>query len=205
MQTNSSPPHPSFQSPCADDGALRPVQNAWSQLKQTRRAPTKALCLVRWLAGTLLCMLAVGAFAAGVKVGDVFPDFSGFKLEGKLPELKNKVVLVDFWASWCDPCKASFPAMEELQKKYGPQGFVILAVNVDEDRKDMETFLKKNPATFSVIRDAGQKLVERVQASTMPTSFLLDREGKIRFIHSGFHGEDTRKKYAQEIESLLKK
>jgi thiol-disulfide isomerase/thioredoxin len=158
------------------------------------------------LAAIVSASLFSTALAAGVKAGDTFPDLAAFKLEGKLPEaLQGKVVLVDFWASWCEPCKASFPIMEELHKKYGPQGLVLIAVNVDEKRSDMEAFLKKNAATFAVVRDAAQKLVEKTGIATMPSSFLIDREGRVRFAHSGFRGEETKKKYEQEIESLLKK
>ncbi len=153
---------------------------------------------------SLLTGLPRSSAAAGVKVGDVFPDLSEYKLEGKLPDtLKNKVVLVDFWASWCAPCKASFPMMENLHKRCQERGLVIIAVNVDENRADMEAFLKKNTATFAIVRDATQKLVEKTGIATMPTSFLLDRDGKVRFVHSGFHGNETIKKYEQEIESLL--
>jgi thiol-disulfide isomerase/thioredoxin len=159
----------------------------------------------RWLA--VLAALVAVTFAgfADVKVGDTFPDLSSYKLEGKLPEFQDKVVLVDFWASWCDPCKASFPAMGELQKKYGAKGFVIIAVNVDEKRSDMDDFLKDNPAPFTVMRDGGQKLVEKAGIGTMPSSFLIDRSGKVRFTHSGFKGAETKKKYAEEIETLLGK
>jgi thiol-disulfide isomerase/thioredoxin len=146
--------------------------------------------------------------AAAIKVGDTFPDLASFQVEGKLPEsLKDKVVLIDFWASWCDPCKDSFPAMEDLQKRYGPKGLVIIAINVDEDRKEMEDFLKKHAPSpsFTLVRDATQKLVEKAGIVTMPGSFLLDREGKVRFVHNGYRGHETKKKYEQEIESLLKK
>jgi thiol-disulfide isomerase/thioredoxin len=113
------------------------------------------------------------------------------------------VVLVDFWASWCGPCKASFPAMEQLLERYGKDGFVIVAVNLDEKRGAMDEFLKRNPVKFAVVRDAEKKLVAQVNIASMPTSFLLARDGKIAVVHSGFHGEDTKKKYAQEIEQLL--
>ncbi len=154
------------------------------------------------------CWLAVAgaAGADGLKVGDHFPDLTAFKLEGKLPDaLKDKVLMLDFWASWCDPCKASFPAMEELHRRYQPKGLVIIAVNVDENRADMEAFLKKNAATFAVVRDAAQKLVEKTGIATMPSSFLVDRGGTIRFAHSGYRGEETKLQYQREIESLLQK
>jgi thiol-disulfide isomerase/thioredoxin len=153
----------------------------------------------------LVAALAGSTFAGSIKPGEAFPDLAGFKLEGKLPEVtRGKVVLVDFWASWCEPCKQSFPVMEELHKRYAERGLVIIAVNVDENRPDMEAFLKKNAATFVVLRDASQKLVEKAGIATMPSSFLIDREGKVRFAHTGFRGTETKKKYEEEIELLLK-
>jgi cytochrome c biogenesis protein CcmG/thiol:disulfide interchange protein DsbE len=141
-----------------------------------------------------------------LKVGESFPDLGGFQLEGKLPaELKDKVLLVDFWASWCEPCRQSFPVMDDLLTKYGPRGLVIVAVSVDEKDSDMQKFLKKMKPSFMVVRDASAKLVAKVGVPTMPTSFLIDQQGKVRNIHTGFRGEKTRKEYEQEIEALLKK
>jgi thiol-disulfide isomerase/thioredoxin len=157
---------------------------------------------------TLATLLAGTVFttSAALKVGDAFPDLATFKLEGKLPDaLKGKIVIVDFWASWCGPCKESFPAMNELQKQYGDKGLIIVAINEDEEQSDMQGFLKANTATFDVVRDAKQKLVALAGIQTMPSSFLLDETGTVRFVHSGFHGAETRKQYVEEIESLLKK
>jgi len=157
----------------------------------------------------LAVALAVGAgrsMAAEIKAGDTFPPFDKFRLEGTLPDtLKDKVVLVDFWASWCVPCKQSFPALNELQKRYANQGFVIVGVSVDEKRALMDKFLKKTPASFTIVRDAEQKLVAATGVTSMPTSFLLDREGRVRFVHSGYKEEETPKQYVKEIEELLKK
>ncbi len=160
----------------------------------------KKLSLAALLAGTVINA------PAALKVGEAFPDLAARKLEGKLPDsLKGKVVMVDFWASWCGPCKDTFPEMNELQKKYGSQGLVIIAINEDEESSDMRDFLKQNPATFTVVRDPEQKLVAEADIQTMPSSFMLDETGKVRFAHTGFHGAETRKQYEQEIESLLKK
>jgi thiol-disulfide isomerase/thioredoxin len=159
------------------------------------------------IAIAVVAALAVfaNAHAGGLKIGDVFPPLDQAGLAGELPkDLKGKIVLVDFWASWCAPCKESFPTMNDLQKRYGPQGLIIIAVNVDENNSDMVNFLKKHKAEFTVVRDAAQKLVDKVDISTMPASFLIDRSGKVRFTHSGFRGEETKKKYEQEIESLLR-
>ncbi len=158
------------------------------------------------IALTAAAALTQTAQAGGLKAGDALPDLAAFKLEGKVPEsMKGKVVMLDFWASWCNPCQESFPVMDGLQKKYESQGFLIIAVNVDEKRSDMEDFLKKNAVSFAVVRDAAQKLVEKAGIATMPSSLLVDRDGKVRFVHSGFKGKETQTKYEQEIESLLKK
>jgi len=157
------------------------------------------------LAGTLLNGTLLNVHAA-LKIGDAFPDLGSFSLEGQLPDgFKGKVVIVDFWASWCGPCKESFPAMNELQKEYADKGLVVLAVNEDEEKSDMQDFLKANVAAFAVVRDAKQKLVAVAGIQTMPSSFVLDNTGKVRFTHTGFHGAETRKEYEQQIESLLKK
>ncbi len=159
----------------------------------------KKLLLAALLAGTYLTA------QAALKVGDALPDLASCNLEGTLPgSLKGKVVIVDFWASWCGPCAESFPVLDELQKKYKDQGLIIVAVSVDEKPDKMAAFLKKHPVSFSVVRDAGHKLVAKAEPQTMPTSFILDRDGKVRFLHNGFHGATTQKEYVTEIESLLK-
>jgi cytochrome c biogenesis protein CcmG/thiol:disulfide interchange protein DsbE len=148
--------------------------------------------------------LASAALAATPKEGESFPDLTKSGLEGTLPDLRGKVVLVDFFASWCGPCQQSFPAMQELHEKFGGRGLVIVAINVDRKKEDMERFLKKHPVTFTVVRDASNKLVSDVAVPAMPTSFLLDRQGKVHSIHRGFEGDATRRKYLAEIESLVK-
>jgi thiol-disulfide isomerase/thioredoxin len=155
------------------------------------------------IAVVLTMMLSVTCLA-DLKQGDMLPDLTSFKLEGKLPEeLKGQVILLDFWASWCGPCKSSFPAMEELNRKYASQGLTIVAVSVDQKKENMERFLKSAKVFFTVVRDAQQKLVAAADVHAMPTSFLIDRSGKIRFIHAGFNGEETTRQYVKEIEQLL--
>ena len=158
----------------------------------------KKFAVATLLAGTFFTA------SAALKVGDTLPDLASFKLEGKLPDaLKGKIIVVDFWASWCAPCAKSFPVLDELQKKYADR-VIVLAVNVDDKKARMDGFMAKHPVSFTVVRDAEQKLVAAVEPATMPTSFILDATGKVRFLHNGFHGEDTRKEYISEIESLLK-
>jgi thiol-disulfide isomerase/thioredoxin len=154
----------------------------------------------------LVCALLLCGCAANPPMqSSAFPDLRAFELEGKLPEkLKGQVVLVDFWASWCAPCKVSFPAMEDLNKQYAGQGLVIVAVSVDEKQEDMQRFFERMPVSFVTVRDAKQKLVAAVNVQTMPTSFLIGRDGTMRYTHSGFYGDQTVRQYRDEIEQLLK-
>lgn len=159
------------------------------------------------LAVGLLAGVASGVpsgLAAPLKPGDPFPDLAAFGLEGTVPNVKGQVVLVDFFASWCGPCKDSFPVLQELHQKYGAKGLVIVAVNVDKKRADMEGFVKKFQADFAIVRDGASKLVAEVKVPTMPSSFVVGRDGKVVSLHRGFKGEETRKKYVEEIEALLK-
>ncbi|MDB5318603.1 MAG: Redoxin domain protein [Phycisphaerales bacterium] len=156
------------------------------------------------LAALLFTILPVTAFA-DFKEAHTLPDLASFELEGKLPEeLKGQVILLDFWASWCGPCKSSFPAMEELTNKFAGQGLTIIAVSVDEKRENMQQFLKSAKVSFTVLRDAHHKLVAAADIRSMPASFLIDRSGKIRFVHAGFDRDKTTREYAKQIEQLLK-
>jgi cytochrome c biogenesis protein CcmG/thiol:disulfide interchange protein DsbE len=146
---------------------------------------------------TLVCS------AAPPRNGDVFPALNQFGLEGNVPNLRGKVALVDFWASWCAPCKRSFPVMKELQDKFGSRGFVVVAVCLDEKKPAMDEFLKKNPNAFIVLHDPKGRLAQALAIEKMPTSFLVGTDGKILNVHSGFEGEPTRRAYLAEIEKAL--
>ena len=141
------------------------------------------------LLGGLGCAVSTSSFASW-KEGASLPDLSGFGLEGSVPNIKGKVVYLDFWASWCAPCKASFPVLDGWHQKYAAKGFMVLGVNVDESSGPMQAFLKKNKVSFPVVRDAAQKLVAAANGPTMPTSFLIDRKGVIRHVHAGFEAKD---------------
>jgi thiol-disulfide isomerase/thioredoxin len=156
-----------------------------------------------WRAIGLMAALTVSTAEAGWTVGTALPDLAACKLEGALPATAGKVVLLDFWGSWCGPCKASFPALDALQKQYAKQGLIVLAVNLDEKPEAMHKFLKEHPVSFAVVRDAAQKLVKQADVQSMPSSFVIDRAGKVRFAHTGFYGDKTVAEYRTQIESLL--
>jgi thiol-disulfide isomerase/thioredoxin len=119
-----------------------------------------------------------------------------------LSQYRGKVVYLDFWASWCKPCRQSFPWMNRMQDKYGDQGLVIIAVNLDEDRADADRFLQELPAKFQVVYDPEGRLAEEYKLIGMPTSFIVSRDGVVHSRHSGFH-ESSPADYEAEIQSLL--
>jgi thiol-disulfide isomerase/thioredoxin len=154
-----------------------------------------------------LSLILVGAVAvaqAQIGMGDRFPELQEMHLTGAtLPELKGKVVLVDFWASWCPPCKASFPAFARLQAEYADKGVVIVAVSVDEKPGAFQAFVKKWQPPFPAVHDATQALVRAVKVPAMPTSYLLGRDGRVRAIHAGFHGEASERELRKHLDAVL--
>ncbi len=134
---------------------------------------------------------------------DALPDLSEFGLVGEMPDLEGKVVLIDFWASWCAPCKASFPKMDELYQELKDKGFVILGVGVDSTAKAHNKFFEKSGVSFPLVHDTEKKLVSAAAIETMPTSLMIDKTGKIRSIHKGYYGKKTINSYRDEINALL--
>jgi len=154
-----------------------------------------------------LALTSTGALRADVKVGETFPALAAAGVVnlagGDQPATAGQVVLVDFWASWCAPCKASFPAMAKIHAAYAARGLVIAAVSIDEKPAAAAAFWKRMAPPFATLHDRTQALVKQVVVPTMPTSYLLGRDGRVRFIHEGFHGDATDKAVRQEIETLL--
>jgi len=155
----------------------------------------------------IIALIGFSLFSAGVQAklaeSDTLPDLTTFGLSGELPDLEGKVVLIDFWASWCAPCKASFPAMDELYKEMKDAGFVILAVSVDSTEKAYKTFADKSAVTFPLVFDAEKQFVRAAEIEVMPTSIMVDKQGIIRSIHKGYGGKKTIDAYREEIKSLL--
>lgn len=163
------------------------------------------------LAPLALFTIVASATAAfgNAKVGDRAGDFSLPTLDGsrvKLSDLKGKVVLVDFWASWCVPCRKELPALDALQRRYtdAKKPVIILAVNVDKDRANAEKLLAAvKVAALRILLDPDGKVAGAYDVPTMPSSFIIDPKGLVRNVHAGFSSGDERK-LAEEIEALVR-
>lgn len=140
----------------------------------------------------LLNIASISANAADV--GQPAPQFTLPTLLGDKPvnlkDFSGKVVYVDFWASWCGPCRTSFPLLNKLHEKLKAQGFEVVAINLDEDKANAEKFLKEIPVSFTVLRDAKGEWSDKFVVESMPTSFIVDKQGVIQNIHKGFVSDD---------------
>lgn len=131
--------------------------------------------------------LSVSALA--IEAGQSAPDIQLPGRTGtiKLSDLKGKAVYLDFWASWCGPCKQSFPWMNEMQAKYGAKGLQVLAVNLDQKPEDAAGFLQQTKADFLIAMDPAGQSAQKYNVKGMPSSLLIGRDGKVALVHTGFH------------------
>jgi cytochrome c biogenesis protein CcmG, thiol:disulfide interchange protein DsbE len=142
---------------------------------------------ISWLAAAGLSVCCAPAFAVqpgGPAPAIVLPAEGG---EFRLDAYRGKVVYLDFWASWCGPCKQSFPFMNSLQSRYADKGLVIVAVNVDTAREDAQRFLTQVPADFKIAYDPKGEVAKEYAIKGMPSSFLIGRDGKVLSAHTGFN------------------
>lgn len=121
-----------------------------------------------------------------VKLSETKFSLSETNLKQALAQHQGQVVYLDFWASWCGPCRKSFPWMNDMQQKYREQGFTIISVNLDANKALAEKFLLENPANFSVIYDPKGDIAQRFKIKGMPSSLLIDRKGQVQQAHNGF-------------------
>lgn len=152
------------------------------------------------------CLALPGIGAAAVKVGDPAIDFSlnprGGGAPVSLSSLKGQVVLINFWASWCGPCRQEFPLLDTIYKKYKKQGFTIVGLNVEPDQNDAEGFLKQNPVTFPILYDPKDEVSKRYGVGGMPSVALVDRNGVVRWLHKSYVPGDENE-YLNQVRSLL--
>ncbi|HTS85607.1 MAG TPA: TlpA disulfide reductase family protein [Usitatibacter sp.] len=157
----------------------------------------------------LAALLIAGSQSVlAVEAGSPPPEIAGPRLDAPgqsiaLSSLKGKVVYVDFWASWCAPCRISFPVLDALYRENRPRGFVVIGVNKDVSAADAKKFLAKVPVTFPLVGDANDAIAKAYDVKTMPSGYLIDRKGVVHKVHRGFTPE-TGPAIREEIEALLK-
>ena len=138
------------------------------------------------------------------EIGKAASTFSLTSVNGgnKMAIEKGKVTIVDFWATWCEPCKKSFPKYQELYVKYKASGLEILAISVDDEKKEIPDFIKTYGAKFPVGWDEGHTVADCYKPPNMPSAYVIDKNGVVKFVHNGYHdGEE--KELEKEIKSLL--
>jgi peroxiredoxin len=151
-------------------------------------------------------VLATGCGAAANAAGTAAPDFTLPARDGstvKLSALKGQVVMVNFWATWCGPCRQEMPLLGQLQAKYEPLGFTVLGVNVEPDSAAAVAWLKGVPVTFPILFDSRNAVAGSFGVQGMPSSVFIDRAGNVRYVHQGYKPGDE-SKYADMIRSLVK-
>jgi thiol-disulfide isomerase/thioredoxin len=163
----------------------------------------------RMLAMGLLAAALAPAAARAVAPGSLVPEVAAPRLAGPghrldLKDLRGSVVYVDFWASWCVPCRQSMPSLEALYRKYRGRGFRVVGVNKDVARADALRFLKRIEVSFPLVADGDDAVAQAFDVRAMPSGYLVDRKGIVRFVHRGFTAE-TAAELPAEIESLLGK
>jgi len=157
---------------------------------------------MRKLVFTILMLLPPVLLASPPSPNFTLPD--AFGVQHALSDQKGQLVYIDFWASWCGPCRKSFPWMDAMQKKYRARGFRILAVNLDSNRADADRFLKEFPHSFQILFDPEAKVAETYQVKVMPTSYIVNRKGELLARHAGFR-TDKAGEVEQQIAKLLAK
>jgi len=139
-------------------------------------------------------------------VGKPGPDFAQKSVGGgstvSFKSLSGKVAIVDFWATWCEPCKKSFPKLQDLKVKYGSQGLEIVGISEDDDKSGIPSFASDLGAKFTLVWDEDKAIASKWQPKSMPSTFIVDRTGTVRFVHLGYH-EHEELDIEREIKSLL--
>lgn len=157
-----------------------------------------------------ICALTVGLACLAPANGTISSAAAPtFNLPGKsgeaidLAKLKGQVVMLNFWASWCGPCRTEMPLMDQIYKKYSAAGFTMLGVNVDTDSTDAQKFLSQVPVSFPIAFDRDNKVSKLYAVNAMPSSVFIDRKGNVRSLHRGYKPGDEAE-YLAQIRALLK-
>jgi peroxiredoxin len=157
--------------------------------------------------GLMLCLaLPLASTAAAIAPGAAAPEFQLPAAAGSavgLADLKGQVVLLNFWASWCGPCRQEMPLLDQLYRKYRAAGFTLLGVNVEPKSDDAASFLKSTPVSFPILFDRDSKVSKLYEVSGMPSTVILDRKGNVRYVHHGYKPGDEGE-YLDQIRALMR-
>jgi peroxiredoxin len=169
------------------------------------RMLSSLLTIARPLAVAALAAVSLPA-SASLTPSAGAPDFTLPSLDGpnlRLAEQRGRVVMINFWATWCGPCRVEMPHLSRLYDKYRDAGFTVLAVNIDEEPRKAAALAKQLGMRFPVLLDTDKKVSRLYDLSTMPSTVLVDRDGRVRFVHRGYRDgyEDT---YDKQIRQLLR-
>ncbi len=161
--------------------------------------------MAKSLAPALLCSTLLASLSLA---GDIRPA-PEFQLDGRnggklaLSDLKGQVVMINFWASWCGPCKQEMPLLDQMYRKYKPMGFTMVGVNVEPDPAKAEDLLQKSPVSFPIVFDRESRVSKLYNVTGMPSSVLIDRQGNVRYLHRGYKAGDENA-YLDQIRSLVR-
>ncbi len=167
--------------------------------------PMRSRALVSASLATLLT-LGTAATVLAIDVGARAPEIGARTLDGRrirMADLRGKVVIVDFWASWCDPCREEMPVLERMYQRYKDQGLVVVGVSVDRNARNARGFLRRTPVSFPIVHDGGHGIADRYSPPRMPSSYIIDRRGVIRHVHEGFRSGDGQR-MEREVRALLR-
>ena len=169
----------------------------------TGRGYMQAALIVAVCAGMFLAGFAQGS---SVKGGEAAPDFTLGTLKGpnlRLEDYRGQVVLINFWASWCGPCRQEMPILDRLHQRYEDTGFAVLGVNVEGEDTSAQKIVDKTNVTFPILVDEGQKVSELYDLEAMPSTVVVDRDGLVRYVHRGYKpGDEAR--YVEVVKKLIR-
>lgn len=159
--------------------------------------------------GAMFALLGgvVASTAEALDVGAKAPEISLKDLSGKtvdLASLAGKVVILDFWATWCAPCREEMPELQNFYKKYNAKGLEIVGISVDKGPDGIKDFINKLKVTFPVVHDDGHKVADKYSPPRMPSSYIIDKKGVVRYVHGGYRAGDAAT-FEKEIQELLAK
>jgi len=151
-------------------------------------------------------VVLVAGFISTHSVADPAPDFTLLSSTGenvRLAEQRGQVVMLNFWASWCGPCRKEMPLLDAMSKRYSAAGFILYGVNVEEDNTDAKKLIKELGVSFPILYDTESKASSLYNVDAMPTTVVIDKKGEIRYINRGYKAGDENK-YRDQIRELIK-